>query len=1321
MPKVDCLFLHKNNCYLGWILLVLQCICFLPIKGQTTNETLKEKSDYLFASGVEKYQSKKFVEAIPLFRECAKIDSIIGESNNRQGYASMWLASCYFNLGDIETAASLSIYYMINPIDRRLTVKSDSIADILSPILFQYGDAGKALPLIQEVLRLEIEELGEQSVWVGNTYGQYGYAQLLSGHTDEAINAYEHGLSIIAASCGEKSEPYAFSLCDVICAYYSAGDYNSAYNKALLLLDIYNTLALDNTNIYYIAISACGGCLIKFGKYEESIHYLLESLEILAKMNLENSLDYGICLGELGEAQLMTGDSRKAKETLEKSYSLFVHSSEPYDKRDLIQCLNILSQANYVLGDTITAINLAKKAIALFEDEGIEKCYLYPELYFDLWNIYEALKEPKEAHIFAEKAIEYYRTLDCKDMNYANLLYRYSGCVANDNRFQYGIELASEALSFMENTPNVPDSILGMYRCQLARRYSDIGEMDSAFYYAQKALQDIKSNNPSNSKNYFILLPQIASIYWMYGEREEALILYQEALAHVEKSYPDSESHLDILKNYANICFLSGLYTKAMDFQKDAVRLTELLYGKESSAYSEATSDLLRYSDNTSDQLEKRRMISQNDIESSNNSEMVIQNVRQQALLAVQQGNIAKSHSLIEDAYHSIFKDSISISMDFYNLLITEAELNNYIGRPADALSSLNAAYTIATSLFGKEKIDKYYYQYWYLLGMTNLNMKKWDEAETALTKCMSSAKTLFGENHMEYLASQVAIATIKSLNDDTEGAAQIMSSLFNALRDQIFTHFATMSSSERSAFWSKVSVVFNSLMPFLAYDSKNSIYYGDGFNALLLSKGLLLSTEQEVAQLLINSKDEKGLELYNKLLTMRQKLNSLNIYSPSESLTEADSLREVIRHGERELIARSSAYGDYTQNLQYSWQDVKLSLKKNDVAIEFADFFDKDGNNLYVAFILKKDMETPQIVHLFDYADYSSLDSYKYYNTSSLYDLVWKPLEPYFSKDSRIFFSPQGVLHSLAIESLPSSNGICMSNRYKVYRLSSTRELCIDNSANRKKSAVLYGDIDYDADNEPNSDSGSYDEKRFSNNGIEEMANVRGAIKGELPPLPGTKQEVNSIARSFAHAKRPACLYQNELATESSIKSISSSEHTIIHIATHGYYLSSNEPQESVLSTLIKQSISSNLEDLTLLRSGLFFAGANTTLSGDQIKNPENDGILTAKEVAAIDLHTFEMVSLSACQTGLGVVSGDGVFGIQRGFKKAGVKSLLMSLWNVDDRATCALMTEFYKFWLSGLSKYDALESAKTEIKKVKGWEDPRYWAAFILLDGIN
>ncbi len=141
----------------------------------------------------------------------------------------------------------------------------------------------------------------------------------------------------------------------------------------------------------------------------------------------------------------------------------------------------------------------------------------------------------------------------------------------------------------------------------------------------------------------------------------------------------------------------------------------------------------------------------------------------------------------------------------------------------------------------------------------------------------------------------------------------------------------------------------------------------------------------------------------------------------------------------------------------------------------------------------------------------------------------------------------------------------------------------------------------------------------------------------------------------------------------------------------------------------------------MTLRRSGLFLSGANLGLKGIQLPQDVEDGVLTAKELSDMNLGSIELVVLSACQSGLGETSGEGVFGLQRGFKLAGAKSLLMSLWKVDDKATQLLMTEFYRQFLNGKSKIESLRLAQQAVRSHSEYQDPEFWAGFILLDALN
>lgn len=131
-----------------------------------------------------------------------------------------------------------------------------------------------------------------------------------------------------------------------------------------------------------------------------------------------------------------------------------------------------------------------------------------------------------------------------------------------------------------------------------------------------------------------------------------------------------------------------------------------------------------------------------------------------------------------------------------------------------------------------------------------------------------------------------------------------------------------------------------------------------------------------------------------------------------------------------------------------------------------------------------------------------------------------------------------------------------------------------------------------------------------------------------------------------------------------------------------------------------------------------LILAGGNNVWTGIDISGNIEDGILTAAEIAAMNLYGTDIVVLSACETGLGDISGDGVFGLQRAFKQAGVKTLIMSLWRVDDAATELIMKTFYENILAGKSKREAFSIAQNTVRTNENFTNPHYWAGFIMLD---
>ena len=385
---------------------------------------------------------------------------------------------------------------------------------------------------------------------------------------------------------------------------------------------------------------------------------------------------------------------------------------------------------------------------------------------------------------------------------------------------------------------------------------------------------------------------------------------------------------------------------------------------------------------------------------------------------------------------------------------------------------------------------------------------------------------------------------------------------------------------------------------------------------------------------------------------------------------------------------------------IQVDWQRIEKCLNFGEAAIEFYCISDDRGlfwQHNYKAIIIKKGFTKPLLVNIGELRG-SNSDA----ETVALF--CWEPLKGVLRDVKQLYFSPHGQLHTIPIEAfLPQE-----LRGMKACRLSSIRQIvnrqnCCGNGA------VLFGGLTYNMD-------------------IEEMklfAQKRGA-ECMLSYLPGTQKEIDEVA-NVLHSKaemKKIMMYSGRNGTEESFKALNNMHVRVIHIATHGFYYrnmntSADKAELDNLSDALSQT-----EDKSLTRSGLFFAGAENSVLGETVPLGVEDGVLTAQEVSQLILDGTELVVLSACETGQGDITSDGVFGLQRGFKKAGVQSILMSLWKVDDEATCLLMTEFYKNWIvKGKTKYDALEIAKQIVRshKEKGWDDPKYWAAFILLDALN
>lgn len=405
---------------------------------------------------------------------------------------------------------------------------------------------------------------------------------------------------------------------------------------------------------------------------------------------------------------------------------------------------------------------------------------------------------------------------------------------------------------------------------------------------------------------------------------------------------------------------------------------------------------------------------------------------------------------------------------------------------------------------------------------------------------------------------------------------------------------------------------------------------------------------------------------------------------------------------------------------LGVNWEKVRNQLTDDEVAVEFI----KTGpevNPVYYASVLKKDYKHPEIIRLCSQQELDNTRSAEsIFDYGNLYSAVWRPMADVLRGVSKVYFSPDGELYAFPIEYARMPDGRRVNEAYTIHRLSSTRKILETVPRVSQYNALVYGGLDYDvsADSTAYPAQADHPVQTASARSVEWDRLFRDGMKY----LPESRNEAAMIDSCLIWSLNECTLLTGAEGTESSFKALApDGSFNLIHIASHGFFWSEEEARYRKRLPFLKDYDRKNMEEQALSRAGIAFSGVNKSLKGDAVAIGSDDGILTASELSNMNLSHVDLVVLSACQSGKGYINGEGVFGLQRGFKVAGVRSLLMSLWKVNDRATSMLMSEFYRHLINGETKTSALAAAQRYVRSQPEFRNPRYWAGFILLDALN
>jgi CHAT domain-containing protein len=816
----------------------------------------------------------------------------------------------------------------------------------------------------------------------------------------------------------------------------------------------------------------------------------------------------------------------------------------------------------------------------------------------------------------------------------------------------------------------------------------NIGNYEKSEYYHNENIKIIEKEFGKESVEYARVVMNMAVLYNSIGDYDKSELLFITAKAIQEKKL--GKEHLEYSMTLNG---LSNLYLDLKSFDKaeimfiESKEIREKKLGKNHPDYAQSLGNLGTLYWNKGD-YEKAKRYYMESIE-----------IREKIL-----GN-----------QHLDYVESIS------NLAGLYSKMGNY----ENAVQMHLQSKTIIEKLLGK-------FHFKYELCINNLaavylKQRDFEKSQPLLLEAREVCEKFLGKDHPYYIHNLDNLLALYLLTNNSVAARPLIDESSSIQKSLLLKATHHLSEHELSSYTEKfiyglsLTYSFATLQP----DISPSCY-----DNTLFHKGFLQNAAARVNRPVLP--DSATTEQYYLFKSLHRRL-AAEYAKPIAERKNVDTLENRANELEKKLTRKIAGYGEALR--QVKWQEVQAALKPGEAAIEFVhyNYWNKKetDSTMYAALVLRPGMEQPLFVPLFEEKQLTALldpngqspevfhkNCYAFEQSGkSLYQVVWGPLEAHLQGAKKVFCSPSGLLHRLSLADLPTGNKASIGDIYDLSIISSTRQLVVSQPVvNTKKTALFFGGIQYDMDSTAyfnTSDTRSGNGMRGAPTGFYADSTLRG---GSWKYLPGTEKEATELSQTAKSKGFDSQVLLGFTASEERFKALDGQSPQILHLATHGFFFPDAENKSG---TGLDNEPVFKYNDNPLLRAGLILAGGNHAWTKGRPLRPDmEDGILTAYEIAHLDLSKTELVVLSACETGLGDIRGnEGVYGLQRAFKIAGVKNILMSLWQVPDQQTARFMGIFYKKWLNdNLSISDALQATKKQLKD-RGY-DPFYWAGFILVE---
>ena len=799
--------------------------------------------------------------------------------------------------------------------------------------------------------------------------------------------------------------------------------------------------------------------------------------------------------------------------------------------------------------------------------------------------------------------------------------------------------------------------------------YSEKGEFEKAMISYRKSLE--LALKTGDSRSIAVAMSNLGSILQNLGNYIQAVEYYQKSALLFEQTM-DQRGYANVMSNMGSICMNQGDYERALLYYQECLKIKTSLGEKKGIATCKGNIGLV--------------------FQGTGQYEEAITNFNQSKLIQEEIG------------------DSMALAFTLQNLALSYAHTGNF----ELALDYLYRSIQIASNAGDKDALALNYNN----LSQVYRNKKEHNLALHFSALAYQLAKEL---NYYDLLeeASQSVYLDYMHLNK-MDSAYYFLTEHIKQSNRMMEINYYSLSEIEKISFFHNREISYGLFYDFVIFNKGENIRLLDSaYNIVLQSKGLTLKSSSAMRTAVSSSGDSLLIRDYEVWLKMKSEIAEQ--YAKGNSTQDLEDRASIL---EKELIKRSGTVSGIEKIQNLDWQQVRDGLTEGEAAIEFVHFkseIDTANPVVYAAFVVRPESEHPDVVRLCTEDELKEIIGLIQGNNLSfvervygkrsegkkdLYQKIWQPLEPYLQNVKTVYYSPSGLLHKVSFAAICKDQDVYLSDVYNFRQMGSTGNLAFDKNMNfgELENFLLMGGVNYQSENESENEVWTY--------------------------LPGSLTETDAIHTYLVKKKFGVNYFTGLNASEEIFKEKISSS-SIVHIATHGFFFPDPEQiraenqRESVKENQgeeLKFRGSTNYANWSfvnnknpLMRSGIVLAKANEVWQRDPLAEGE-DGILTAQEVSNLDLRNTKLVVLSACETGLGDIKGsEGVFGLQRAFKMAGVKYLIMSLWQVPDKETSEFMILFYK----NLIKLKDIPTAfqKTQ-KEMREKYDPYYWGAFVLIE---